>query len=377
MTVGSEKVTRAAKAATATIPIVAVVAGDPVKRGLVASINHPGGNLTVVSLFTSSDNALVAKRLEILHEVLPKAATVGWLADANILDYDSQLQEMQNAAQALGLKLVVARVAKDSELEAAFASLVDQGAGAMIEAGPVFFDNRPRLVALAARAMVPMMYEWRTYVAEGGFMSYGGDIDAIQHQAGAMWPLRKARPEPQAGITFLVSPAPAAVDWRDTGLLLPCTRLDRSIFGPYAYRMSSLLGTRCGAGIRADHLRLVRAASPGKRMKLIIAVIKPSKLDEVREALGQVGVNGMTVTEAKGYGRQKGHTEIYRGAEYTVDFLPKIRIEVVVDDPQAEQVIETIRTVANTGQIGDGKIFVTTIEHAVRIRTGETDAQAL
>ena len=110
-------------------------------------------------------------------------------------------------------------------------------------------------------------------------------------------------------------------------------------------------------------------------MKLIIAVIKPSKLDEIREALGQVGVNGMTVTEAKGYGRQKGHTEIYRGAEYTVDFLPKIRIEVVVDDPQAEQVIETIRTVANTGQIGDGKIFVTTIEHAVRIRTGETDAR--
>jgi nitrogen regulatory protein P-II 2 len=112
-------------------------------------------------------------------------------------------------------------------------------------------------------------------------------------------------------------------------------------------------------------------------MKLIIAIIKPSKLDEVREALGQVGVNGMTVTEAKGYGRQKGHTEIYRGAEYTVDFLPKIRIEVVVDDPQAEPVIETIRTVANTGQIGDGKIFVTTIEHALRIRTGETDAQAL
>ncbi|HMG78166.1 MAG TPA: P-II family nitrogen regulator [Xanthobacteraceae bacterium] len=112
-------------------------------------------------------------------------------------------------------------------------------------------------------------------------------------------------------------------------------------------------------------------------MKLIIAIIKPSKLDEVREALGHVGVNGMTVTEAKGYGRQKGHTEIYRGAEYTVDFLPKIRIEVVVDDPQAEQVIETIRTVANTGQIGDGKIFVTTIEQALRIRTGETDAQAL
>jgi nitrogen regulatory protein P-II 2 len=112
-------------------------------------------------------------------------------------------------------------------------------------------------------------------------------------------------------------------------------------------------------------------------MKLIIAIIKPSKLDELREALGHVGVNGMTVIEAKGYGRQKGHTEIYRGAEYTVDFLPKLRIEVAVDEPDVERVIETIRTIANTGQIGDGKIFVTTLDHAVRIRTGETDAQAL
>jgi len=112
-------------------------------------------------------------------------------------------------------------------------------------------------------------------------------------------------------------------------------------------------------------------------MKLIIAIIKPSKLDEVREALGHAGVQGMTVTEVKGYGRQKGHTEIYRGAEYTVDFLPKIRMEIAVDDPQAERVIETIRSVANTGQIGDGKIFVMPIEHAMRIRTGETDAQAL
>jgi putative ABC transport system substrate-binding protein len=231
VTVGSEKVTRAAKAATATIPIVAVVAGDPVERGLVASINHPGGNLTVVSLFTSSDNALVAKRLEILHEVLPKAATVGWLADANILDYDMQLQDMQNAAQALGLKLVVARVAKDSELEAAFASLVDQGAGAMIEAGPVFFDNRPRLVALAARAMVPMMYEWRTYVAEGGFMSYGGDIDAIQHQAGA-YVARVLKGEnvgdlpvvQQSQILFIVNLNAA----KAMGLTLPITLLGRA-----------------------------------------------------------------------------------------------------------------------------------------------------
>jgi putative tryptophan/tyrosine transport system substrate-binding protein len=185
VTVGSEKVTRAAKTATATIPIVAVAAGDPVKRGLVASINHPGGNMTVVSLFTSSENALVAKRMEILHEALPKVATVGWLADANILDYDTQLQDMQNAAQALGLKLIIARVAKDSEIEAAFASLIEQGAGAMLEAGGVFYDNRQRLVALAARAMVPMLYEWRIFVAEGGLMSYGSDIDAVHRQAGA------------------------------------------------------------------------------------------------------------------------------------------------------------------------------------------------
>ena len=112
-------------------------------------------------------------------------------------------------------------------------------------------------------------------------------------------------------------------------------------------------------------------------MKLIIAIIKPSKLDEVRQALGEAGVEGMTVTEAKGFGRQKGHTEIYRGAEYTVDFLPKLRLEIAVDDPQVERVVETIRAVANTGQIGDGKIFITPIDHAMRIRTGETDAQAL
>jgi nitrogen regulatory protein P-II 2 len=112
-------------------------------------------------------------------------------------------------------------------------------------------------------------------------------------------------------------------------------------------------------------------------MKLIIAIIKPSKLDEVRQALGEAGVEGMTVTEAKGFGRQKGHTEIYRGAEYTVDFLPKLRLEIAVDDRQVERVVETIRAVANTGQIGDGKIFVTPIDHAMRIRTGETDAQAL
>ncbi|MGE5533899.1 MAG: P-II family nitrogen regulator [Acidobacteriota bacterium] len=112
-------------------------------------------------------------------------------------------------------------------------------------------------------------------------------------------------------------------------------------------------------------------------MKLVIAVIKPFKLDEVREALTRVGVHGMTVSEVKGYGRQKGHTEIYRGAEYAVSFLPKIRIEVAVASEQLDQVMETLAGAAKTGQIGDGKIFVTPIEQAVRIRTGETDNNAL
>lgn len=112
-------------------------------------------------------------------------------------------------------------------------------------------------------------------------------------------------------------------------------------------------------------------------MKFIIAVIKPFKLDEVREALTELGVHGLTVTEVKGYGRQKGHTEIYRGAEYAVNFLPKLKIEVAVSADVAEQAVDTIREAANTGQIGDGKIFVADIEHVVRIRTGETDGEAL
>ena len=112
-------------------------------------------------------------------------------------------------------------------------------------------------------------------------------------------------------------------------------------------------------------------------MKLVIAIIKPFKLEEVRDALTAVGVQGMTVTEVKGYGRQKGHKEIYRGAEYAVNFLPKVRIEVAVDDGQVDKVVEAINRAAKTGQIGDGKIFITPIEHAVRIRTGETDADAL
>jgi nitrogen regulatory protein P-II 2 len=112
-------------------------------------------------------------------------------------------------------------------------------------------------------------------------------------------------------------------------------------------------------------------------MKLVIAIIKPFKLDEVRDALLAVGVHGMTVTEVKGYGRQKGHTEIYRGAEYAVNFLPKIRIEVAVASDQVDRVVEAIGGSAKTGQIGDGKVFVTPIDQAVRIRTGETDADAL
>jgi nitrogen regulatory protein P-II 2 len=112
-------------------------------------------------------------------------------------------------------------------------------------------------------------------------------------------------------------------------------------------------------------------------MKLVTAIIKPFKLEDVRDSLLGVGVQGMTVTEVKGYGRQKGHTEIYRGAEYAVNFLPKIRIEIAVADEDADRVVEAISAGAKTGQIGDGKVFVTPIEQALRIRTGETDADAL
>jgi len=112
-------------------------------------------------------------------------------------------------------------------------------------------------------------------------------------------------------------------------------------------------------------------------MKLVIAIIKPFKLEDVRDALTAIGVHGMTVTEVKGYGRQKGHTEIYRGAEYAVNFLPKIRIEVAVASGQVDKVLEAIVGSAKTGQIGDGKIFVTSIDQALRIRTGETDVDAL
>lgn len=112
-------------------------------------------------------------------------------------------------------------------------------------------------------------------------------------------------------------------------------------------------------------------------MKMVTAIIKPFKLDDVRDALGDIGIKGITVTEVKGFGRQKGHTELYRGAEYVVDFLPKIKLEAAVADTQVDQVIEAISKSANTGKIGDGKIFVTSVEQVIRIRTGESGEEAL
>ncbi len=112
-------------------------------------------------------------------------------------------------------------------------------------------------------------------------------------------------------------------------------------------------------------------------MKIITAIVKPFKLDDVRQALGEIGVQGLTVSEVKGFGRQKGHTELYRGAEYVVDFLPKVKIEIVVTNDQAEACIDAITQAARTGKIGDGKIFVTAVERVVRIRTGEEDEEAI
>lgn len=112
-------------------------------------------------------------------------------------------------------------------------------------------------------------------------------------------------------------------------------------------------------------------------MKLVVAIVKPFKLDEVREALADIGINGLTVTEVKGFGRQKGHTELYRGAEYVVDFLPKVKIEAVVSDDMLEQALEAIQMSARTGKIGDGKIFVMEVEQVIRIRTGETGDDAV
>ena len=112
-------------------------------------------------------------------------------------------------------------------------------------------------------------------------------------------------------------------------------------------------------------------------MKIITAIVKPFKLDDVRQALGEIGVQGLTVSEVKGFGRQKGHTELYRGAEYVVDFLPKVKLEIAIDDDLVDQAIESITSSANTGKIGDGKIFITNLEQVVRIRTGESGPAAL
>ena len=135
---------------------------------------------------------------------------------------------------------------------------------------------------------------------------------------------------------------------------------------------SAALGT-----VLVKNLSAIQPRADGNNVKKIEAIIKPFKLDEVKEALHEIGVSGITVTEAKGFGRQKGHTELYRGAEYVVDFLPKVKLEVVVPDDQSERVVEAIAAAAQTGRIGDGKIFVTAIESALRIRTGETNDDAI
>jgi len=127
----------------------------------------------------------------------------------------------------------------------------------------------------------------------------------------------------------------------------------------------------------ADANTGTRLGKIGKTMKKLEAIIKPFKLDEVKEALHEVGIRGITVTEAKGFGRQKGHTELYRGAEYVVDFLPKVKLEIVMEDALVERAVEAIQQAAHTGRIGDGKIFVTSIDEAVRIRTGERGADAI
>jgi nitrogen regulatory protein P-II 2 len=131
------------------------------------------------------------------------------------------------------------------------------------------------------------------------------------------------------------------------------------------------------AAMQIRRLPVLQDGSEGLTMKLVVAIIKPFKLDEVRQALTAIGVSGMTVTEVKGYGRQKGHTEVYRGAEYVVNFLPKLRIEIAVAADVVDQAVAVITSNARTGQIGDGKIFVTPIDRALRIRTGETDTDAL
>ena len=161
----------------------------------------------------------------------------------------------------------------------------------------------------------------------------------------------------------------------------PCTRgglLRRNRTGTKIEKLALGLERNGDRASRPPERRLGRrSAFRGRSMKLVMAIIKPFKLDEVREALTSLGLQGLTVSEVKGFGRQKGQTEIYRGAEYSVSFLPKVKIEVAVTSDMVERVVETIQKSANTGRIGDGKIFVLELSQAVRIRTGETDASAL
>jgi nitrogen regulatory protein P-II 2 len=152
-----------------------------------------------------------------------------------------------------------------------------------------------------------------------------------------------------------------------------CFRGSLQVFVPFAQKDARLGWAQIKTRLILSEVR----ESEGLPMKLVVAIIKPFKLDEVRQALTALGVSGMTVTEVKGYGRQKGHTEVYRGAEYVVNFLPKLRIEIAVASDLADRAVEAITASARTGQIGDGKIFVTPIDRALRIRTGETDSDAL
>lgn len=184
VTSGSQSVTHAAMAATTTIPIVAMVIGEPDKRGLVTSVDQPSGNVTFVSLSTFTNNALVAKRVELAHQLVPKVAIVGWLVDPNILDYDDELNGLQRATQGLGLEAKVAPVASERDLQGAFASLVEQGAGFILESGPTIFSHRAQVVTLAARSSSPMIYEWRDFVSDGGLMSYGTNRAEVARQAG-------------------------------------------------------------------------------------------------------------------------------------------------------------------------------------------------
>src|ERR687897_427052 len=151
---------------------------------------------------------------------------------------------------------------------------------------------------------------------------------------------------------------------------LPSEQAKRGRFSPARPWSASCVDAKSGSRPQA-------APCLRTRMKKIEAIIKPFKLDEVKEALQEVGLQGITVTEAKGFGRQKGHTELYRGAEYVVDFLPKVKIEIVLGDDMVENAVEAIRKAAQTGRIGDGKIFVSSVEEAIRIRTGETGSDAI